>query len=208
MSSRGFSAEIHKVVDNGKRLALFLGLAFLFVWIVAINMSINDLTPRWFQRQFEWVSDESVPPIFLSMALASLISAGIVWLFSGHGAKLFDIDAIGITREGLFRSKTYAWNDFELLEREVSTIVLHLKAEAREKMGPKSIKFDISGIDCSGPKLEALIVHYRPDLYRTLHVAHSAPSEDAVSHVAQVQTPDVSVAASPLSQRIARLRQA
>jgi len=206
MSTRGFSAEIHKVADNGRQLALFLGAACLFGWIVALNISINDLTPRWFQRQFEWLSAETIPPIFVSMAIASLLAAGVVWLFSGHGNKVFDIDAVGITRNRLLGSKTYLWSDFELLEREVSTLVLHLKPSVKEKFGPGKIRFDLSGIDCTGPRLESLIVHYRPDLYRILHVAK--PKRDGEPAPEAVAAPVVAAPApqSALSERIARLR--
>jgi hypothetical protein len=206
MSSVGFSAEIHKVADNGKRLALFLGATFFFVWVVAVNMSINDLTPRWFQREFDWLASDSIPPVFLSMALASLISAGCIWLFSGNGNKLFDIDATGITNIHLWRSKSYGWADFELLEREVSTIILHLRPEARGKYGPNVIKFDLSAMDCSGPRLEALIVHYRPDLFRTLYVARPAKAAEGPAP-AQVQPEaEKPVTDSPYSQRMARIR--
>lgn len=212
MSSQGFTADIHKVVDSGKQLALFLGMAFLFVWIVALNMSINDLTPRWFQREFEWLSNESIPPIFLSMAVASVISAAGLWLFSGHGEKLFSIDETGITCPGLFGSRLYRWSDFELLEREVATLVLHLSPEARKSLGTARLKFDLSHIDCSGPRLEALIVHYRPDLFRTFQVAEEKPTERAArmeeEQSAQAVQDEGETAAPPslLSQRIARLR--
>jgi len=210
MSLQGYSAEIHKVADNGKQLALFLGMALLFVWIVAVNMGVNDLTPRWFQREFDWLASESIPPIFLSMAAASVLSAAGVWLFSGHGEKLFAIDADGITQMTLFGSRHFAWNDFELLEREVATIILHLYATARQSLGPSKLKFDLSGIDCSGPQLEALIVHYRPDLFRTLYVARpkqgDEPAMRAATAADAAPTAKESQAGSQLSQRIARLR--
>ena len=212
MSSRGFTAEIHKVADNGKQLALFLGMAFFFVWVVAINMSVNDLTPRWFQREFEWLSSDSVPPVFLSMALASLISAAGLWLFSGNGDKLYDIDVDGITCPKMFGTKLYQWSDFELLEREVSTLVLHIAASAREGLGPSKLKFDLSHIDCSGPRLEALIVHYRPDLFNTFHAPRKQTSQLSTESPAEPQmaapAPDAKASqpVSQLSQRIAQLR--
>ena len=171
MSGAGHSVDIHKVADSDKRLALFLGMAFLFVWVVAFNIGIQDMAPRWFQRQFDWLSSEEIPPIFLSMAFASLIAAAGLWLFSGNGNKLFHIDATGIECNGMFGSAHYAWTDFELLEREVSLIMLHLKPAARQGFGPAKLVFDISELDCSGPQLEALLVYYRPDLYRTKYVA-------------------------------------
>ena len=171
MSNAGFSVEIHKVADSDKRLALFLGMAFMFVWVVAINIGIQDVAPRWFQRQFEWLSSADIPPIFLSMAFASLISAAGIWLFSGHGDKVFQIDTTGVTSVGVFANRHYNWADFELLDREVSKIVLHLKPAVRGPFGASTVIFDISQLDCSGPQLEAMLVYYRPDLYRTLHVA-------------------------------------
>ena len=167
MSSAGYAVDIHKVADTDKRLALFLGIAFLFVWVVAINIGVQDMAPRWFQRQFDWLSSEDIPPIFLSMTFASLIAAAGIWLFSGHGDKLFHIDAQGIEKTGFFGSKTYRWADLERLEREVSTIVLHVNPAVRSGLQPAKLVFDISQLVCSGPQLEALLVHYRPDLYRT-----------------------------------------
>ena len=203
MRTAGFSAEIHKVADNDKRLTLFLSLASLFVLMVALNVGLQDVAPRWFQRQFDWLASEDIPPIFLSMAFASLVAAAALWLFSGNGEKLFDIDAEGITCTSMFGSKTYRWSDFELLERQVSSIVLHLKLAARGSLGPGKVTFDISHIDCTGQQLEALIVYYRPDLYRTLHVVRQTPPKDsAVAAPAAPETPRT----SPLSQRIARLR--
>ena len=119
-------------------------MAFLFVWVVAINIGIQDITPRWFQHQFDWLSAAEIPPIFLSMSFASLLAAAMLWLFSGNGDKLCSIDASGISVPGWFGSKLLAWPDFQQLDREVSKI------------------------DCTGSQLEALIVYYRPDLYSTL----------------------------------------
>jgi len=193
MGSTGFSAKIHKVADNDKRQALFLGLAFLCIWVVAVNYSVQTLSPRWFQREFDWLASESIAPIFLSAAAVSLFAAALLWLLSGDGNKLFDIDSNGIARAGAFGATTYSWSDFELLEREVATIILHLKPAARTSLGPKKIAFDLSGIDCSGPKLEALIVHYRPDLYRTLHVANTTTpmaASKTVKPVVAARVPD------------------
>lgn len=171
MSTVGYTADVHKVADNDKRMALFLGMAFLFVWVVAVNIGIQDVAPRWFQRQFDWLSSEQIPPIFLSMSFASLIAAALLWLFSGNGNKMYHIDASGITAQGMFGSTLMHWSDFELLDRQVSTINLHLNAAARASHGRKTVVFDVSKIDCTGPQLEALIVYYRPDLYSTLHTA-------------------------------------
>jgi len=167
MSKAGFAIDVHKVADNEKRLALFLGIAFLFIWVATINVSLQDMAPRWFQRQFDWLTDENIPTIFLSMAFASLIAAGGIWVFSGHGDRLFQIDAKGIASGGAFGSRQYRWMDFERLDREVSKMVLHIKSSARGGYGPAKLVFDVSKLDCSGPQLEALLVHYRPDLYRT-----------------------------------------
>ena len=167
MSNAGYAVDIHKVADNDKRMALFLGIAFLFVWVVAINIGVQDMAPRWFQRQFEWMSNEDIPPIFLSMAFASLIAAAGIWLFSGHGNKLYHIDSTGVESLGTFGSASYRWMDFNRLDREVSEIILHISPIARRRFGPAKLVFDISQLDCSGPQLEALLVHYRPDLYRT-----------------------------------------
>jgi hypothetical protein len=167
MSNAGFAVDIRKVADNDKQLALFLGIAFLFVWVVAINIGVQDLAPRWFQRQFDWLASEDIPPIFLSMAFASLIAAAGVWLFSGDGDKLFHIGADGIDRSGFLGTAHYRWNDFERLERQVSMIILHVKPGAKPKFGPQKLVFDVAGLDCTGPQLEALLVHYRPDLYRS-----------------------------------------
>jgi hypothetical protein len=167
MSKAGFAVDIHKVADSDKRMALFLGIAFLFVWVVAINIGMHDMAPRWFLRDFDWLTNDNIPPTFLSMAFASLIAAGAVWAFSGHGDKVFHIDINGIERSAMFGSRTYRWADFERLDREVSQMILHIKPTARGKYGPAKLIFDISKLDCSGPQLEALLVHYRPDLYRT-----------------------------------------
>lgn len=167
MSKAGFAADIHKVADIDKRLALFLGVAFLFVWVVAINIGLHDLAPRWFLRDFDWLTNDDIPTTFLSMAFASLIAAAGIWVFSGDGDKLYHIDASGIERNGVFANRQYRWADFERLDREVSQMVLHIKPAARAGAGPKKLIFDISKLDCSGPQLEALLVHYRPDLYRT-----------------------------------------
>ena len=211
MSSEGFSADIHKVANNGKQLALFLSLSMLCAWIVALNMSIQDLTPRWFQRQFDWISNESIPPIFITIAAAALVITALIWLFSGNGNKLYSIDENGITYSRFFGSKSYAWADFELLEREVSTIILNLSQEARSGFGPRRLKFDLACIDCPGPRLEALIVYYRPDLFRTLHVAkpmkNGEAAFDATPEPAAVpQGQVVQASQNLLSQRIARLR--
>ena len=167
MSNAGFAVDVHKVADIDKRLALFLGIAFLFVWVVAINIGLHDMAPRWFLRDFDWLTNEQIPPTFLSMAFASLIAAAAVWVFSGHGDKLYHIDEAGVERMGLFRTRLYRWADFERLDREVSEMILHIKPSARAGSGPSKLVFDISKLDCSGPQLEALLVHYRPELYRT-----------------------------------------
>ncbi len=167
MSNAGFAVDIHKVADNDKRMALFLGIAFLFVWVVAINIGMHDMAPRWFLRDFDWLTNEDIPTTFLSMAFASLIAAGLLWVFSGHGDKVYHIDAAGIERNTLFATRLYRWSDFERLDREVSQMLLHIKPAARAGSGPRKLVFDISKLDCSGPQLEALLVHYRPDLYRT-----------------------------------------
>jgi len=168
MSRAGFSAEIHKVANNDKSLALFLGLAFLFAWVVAINVGLQDIAPRWMLRQFEWAADESIPPVFLSMTFASLIAAAGLWVFSGDGNKLYDIDATGIAYKRLISSVSFRWADFERLERNVSTIELIVNPATGKR--PRKLVFDISKLDCTGPQLEALIVHYRPDLYRTFQL--------------------------------------
>ena len=212
MRNSGYSAEIHRVADSDKKLALFLGLAFLFVWVVTINIGVAELTPRWFQRQFDWLASDQIPPIFLSMAFASLIAAAALWLFNGNGEKLFEINAEGVKVEGMFGTRNYGWSDFELLERQVSTIILHVDPAVRGKFGPSKVCFDVSRIDCAGPRLESLIVYYRPDLYRTLQVArHDAPKNlnaAAVAPVAAAQHPEPKSEpkSSPLAQRMARLR--
>jgi hypothetical protein len=167
MSKAGFAIDIHKVADTDRRLALFLGMAFLFVWVVAINIGMHDLAPRWFLRDFDWLTNEDVPTTFLSMAFASMISAAGLWVFSGNGDKVYQIDANGVERSSMFKSRLYKWSDFERLDREVSQIVLYIKPTARAGSGPAKLVFDVSKIDCSGPQLEALLVHYRPDLYRS-----------------------------------------
>ncbi len=174
MSTVGYTADIHKVADTDKRMALFLGMAFLFVWVVALNIGIQDMTPRWFQREFDWLSAEEIPSIFLSMAFASLIAAAGLWLFSGNGSRLYHIDGAGITVYGLFSSTPLAWTDFASLDREVSTINLYLTDAAKSKSALKKVVFDVSKIDCTGSQLEALIVYYRPDLYGTLANGPSA----------------------------------
>ncbi len=167
MSKAGFAIDIHKVADNERRLALFLGIAFLFVWVVAINIGMHDMAPRWFLREFDWLTNEDVPTTFLSMAFASLIAAAGVWAFSGNGDKIYHIDADGVERNGMFKNRLYKWSDFERLDREVSQLVLHIKPAARNGSGPTKLIFDVSKIDCTAPQLEALLVHYRPELYRT-----------------------------------------
>lgn len=208
MSSQGFSADIHKVANNGKQLALFLSLSMLCAWIVTFNASIQDLTPRWFQRQFDWISNESILPIFLTVAAAALVMTLLIWLFSGHGDRLYSIDENGITRSSILGSRTYSWSDFELLEREVSTIILSLTPEAQSGFGPRRLKFDLSGIDCPGSRLEALIVHYRPDLFSTLHVAK--PMKNGAAPVEALPVPEMTepqqAPQNLLSQRMARLR--
>jgi len=207
MRNSGFSAEIHKVANSDKRLALFLGLAFLFVWVVMLNMGVQELTPRWFQRQFEWLASDQIPPIFLSMAFASLIAAALLWMFNGNGEKLFDINAEGIKAEGLFKSRQYAWSDFELLERQVSTVILHIAPEARGSLGPAKLSFDVGAIDCSGPRLESLIVYYRPDLYSTLHATRKAAPEPVAEQApASPAAPVPAAKSNVLAQRMARLR--
>jgi len=210
MSSQGFTADIHKVANNGKQLALFLSLSMLCAWIVAMNASINEITPRWFQREFSWIADESIAPVFTAVAAASFVITCLLWLFSGNGNKLFSIDAEGITVRRLFGSATYRWPDFELLEREVSTIILNLSPGAQTAFGPRRLKFDLSGIDCPGPKLEALIVYYRPDLFRTLQVAKPMKNSEEQAAASPAPAPEVTAAppqpVSLLSQRIARLR--
>lgn len=181
MSTVGYTADIRKVADTDKRMALFLGMAFLFVWVVAINIGIQDTTPRWFQRQFDWLSAAEIPPIFLSMAFASLVAAAGLWLFSGNGNKLYRIDGAGITVNGLFGAKPLAWADFASLDREVSTINLYLTEAAKAKYALKKVVFDVSKIDCTGSQLEALIVYYRPDLYGTLANGPASAAAPAVS---------------------------
>jgi hypothetical protein len=171
MSKGGFALDIHKVADNDKRLAMFLGIAFLFVWVVAINIGMHDMAPRWFLRDFDWLTNEEIPTTFLSMAFASLIAAALLWAFSGNGDKIFHINGSGIERRSVFSVRLYKWSDFERLDREVGKMVLHIKATTRGSYGPAKLVFDVSKIDCSGPQLEALLVHYRPDLYRTKGLA-------------------------------------
>ena len=175
MSTVGYTADIHKVADTDKRMALFLGMAFLFVWVVALNIAIQDMTPRWFQREYDWLSASEIPSIFLSMAFASLIAAAGLWLFSGNGNRLYHIDGAGITVDGLFGSTPLTWTDFASLDRQVSTINLYLTDAAKAKCALTKVVFDVSKIDCTGSQLEALIVYYRPDLYRTLANGPSAP---------------------------------
>jgi hypothetical protein len=150
------------------------------------------------------MANDSIPPIFLSMAFSALVAAACLWVFSGHGNRLFEIDATGINRAGFFGAASYRWADFELLERQVATIILHLKPSARTRLGPSKIAFDLAGIDCTGPRLEALIVHYRPDLYNTLHVvrAGSASEREKAAKPAAAEEAPV----NPLSERISRLR--
>jgi hypothetical protein len=215
MSSQGFTAEIHKVANNGKQLALFLSLSLMCAWVVVLNGSINEITPRWFQREFSWIADESIPPIFTALAAGSILITGLLWLFSGNGSRLFSVDAEGIVVRGYFSSKTYHWRDFEFLEREVSSIILHLTPEAQHGFGRSKIRFDLSGIDCPGSKLEALIVYYRPDLFRTLQAAkpmRNGQDDSAQPSASKPGPAPEAVAAEPpqsvnlLSQRIARLR--
>ena len=205
MRSSGFSAEIHKVADTDKRLALFIGMAFLFVWVVTVNKAVQELTPRWFQRQFEWLASDQIPPIFLTMAFASLIAAALLWALSGNGDKLFDINEIGIKSEGWLGGHQYHWADFELLERQVSTIILHLAPSIHGPYGRKKISFDISAMDCSGARLESLIVYYRPDLYSTQHVARQDSAKMLNAGLAEPAEPP-QPKPNALTQRMARMR--
>ena len=138
MSNSGFAVDIHKVADTDRKVALFLGIAFLFVWVVAINIGVQDLAPRWFQREFDWMSNEMIPPIFLSMTFASLLAAAFSWAFSGHGDKLYHISAAGVERVGMFKSRVYRWADFEELERDVSKLSLRISPEARNGRVPNA----------------------------------------------------------------------
>ena len=83
-------------------------------------------------------------------------------------------------------------------------------------MGTNKLKFDLSRIDCSGPRLESLIVYYRPDLFNTFHIERRRPFAEMADAGAEAalspeqEEPAAAATTVPpasiLSQRIARLR--
>jgi hypothetical protein len=200
----GHRAEIHKVANIDKRMALFLGLAFFCVWIVVLDNGLLWTTPRWFQRQYDWMTSDSITPVFLAAGIVALIAAAGSWIFSGNGKRLFQIDQTGVTEERTFGIAHHSWQDFEALERSVGTITLVARPRSGVGKSYDRVKFELANLDLTGPQLEALIAYYRPDLYRVLNrrsVENDGSEETAPAQIEVGQTP---LSTRSMSPRVAR----
>lgn len=199
MSQEGHRAELHKVANIDARLAMSIGASFFCFWIVALNMGMLDISPRWFQRQFDWLTNEQVSPLFTVAGTAFLAMAGVIWLFSGNGRHVFDLSPDGVTVHDMLGSDTFPWASFDLLERNVGDIVLHLAVPEGGLLGRKKVVFRLANLDKTGPEIEALIVYYRPDLFSLLHRAGAVSEHEEVIAGGQ----QIEVAVSQMSPRLA-----